>query len=288
MANVSLAWPNLIDSCTVSGGSWMSTLPATNVQNRRISKVARSSNTLTTSTIFNIDQGASSPVAIECIGLVAHNLSVSAKVRIRGDDAADFASVIYNSGWLDVWSSGVIPQDLLEWEDDNFWLGTISQNAIAGYRAPFTHYLTAASPLRYWRIELDDTGNTDGWLQIGRVFIGQVWQPAYNMSYGMTFGYEDATALESSLTGEEFFDIRTRTRLHKFSLDFLSKEEAYSYILNMQQILGTSGEILISGDRSDTANTPRMCFLGRMKTLSPLGTPHHNVYSAQFEIKEIL
>ena len=288
MANVSLAWPNLIDSTTVSGGSWMAALPAVNVQNSRISKVARSTNTALASTILNIDQGVGSPVAIGCLALVVHNLSVSAKVRIRGDDAADFATPIYDSGWLDVWPAGVVPTELLEWEDDNFWLGTLSQNAIAGYRAPFTHYPQIPQPLRYWRIEMDDTGNTDGWLQVGRVFIGRVWAPAHNMTYGMTFGYADATVSESSLTGEEFFDVRTRTREHKFDLGFLSKEEAYSYILNMQQQLGTSGELLISGDRDDVANTPRMCFLGRMKSLSPITCPHYNIWTTSFEIKEIL
>lgn len=266
----------------------MAALPATNVQNRRISKVARSSNALTTSTLLNIDQGASSPVAIGCLALVVHNMSVSATVRIRGDDAADFATPVYDSGWLNVWPAGIIPQDLLEWEDDNFWLGTISQNAIAGYRAPYTHYPATAQPLRYWRIEISDTSNTDGWVQVGRVFLGKVWAPAYNMAYGMTFGYTDATALETSLTGEEFFDVRTRFRTHKFDLSFLSKEEAWSYILNMQQQLGVSGELLISGDRSDTTNTPRMCFLGRMATITPIVTQYHNVWNTSFEIREIL
>jgi hypothetical protein len=282
-----MAWPNLIDQTTVGGGAWLASLPANNIKNNRLSKVARSSNALITSTILNLDLGAS-PVSVGCIALVVHNLSTSAKVRIRGDDAADFATPIYDSGWIDVWPAGVIPQELLEWEDDNFWLGTISQNAIAGYRAPYTHYLPAAQTLRYWRIEMDDTGNTDGWLQVGRVFIGKVWAPAYNMKYGVTFGYTDATVSETSLTGEEFFDVRSRTREHKFELGFLSKEEAFSHVLAMQQQLGTSGEMLISQDRDDAANVPRTCFLGRMKSISPITSPNCNIWTTSFEIKEIL
>ena len=282
-----MAWPNLIDQTTVSGGSWVASLPANNIKNSRISKVARSSNALTTSTLLNIDLGAT-PAAVGVIALVVHNLSTSAKVRIRGDDAADFATPIYESGWLDVWPAGVIPQALLEWEDDNFWLGTISQNAIAGYRAPYTHYPQTAQTLRYWRIEMDDTGNSDGWVQVGRVFIGKVWSPTYNMKYGVTFGYADASMSETSLTGEEFFDVRSRTREHKFELGFISKEEAFNHVLAMQQQLGTSGELLISQDRDDAPNVPRTCFLGRMRSIAPISCPNYNIWTTSFEIKEIL
>lgn len=265
----------------------MASLPLSNVQNRRISKVARSSNTAIASTLLNIDAGIE-PVSVGLIALVVHNMSVSAKVRVRGDDAADFATPVYDSGWVDVWPAGLVPQDLLEWEGDNFWLGTLSQNAIAGYRAPFTHYLPYALPCRYWRIEIDDTSNTDGYIQIGRVFMGRVWAPEYNASYGMSFGYSDATTSETSLTGEEFFDVRTRYRVHKFDLPFMSKQEAFSYILNMQQQLGTSGELLISGNRGDVENTPRMCFLGRMQSINPVVTPWYHAWTTSFEIREIL
>lgn len=287
MANVSMAWPNIIDETTVSGGSWMASLPVTNVQNNRISKVARSANALLASTLLNIDMGAT-PSSIGLLALVVHNLSASAKVRIRADDAADFATPTYDSGWLNVWPVGIIPQNLLEWEEDNFWLGTVSQNAIAGYRAPFTHYLPTALPMRYWRIEIDDTGNSDGWVQIGRVFLGKVWSPAYNMTYGMSIGYSDASASESSLTGEEFFDVRTRYRVHKFDLGFLSKEEALTYVLAMQQQLGTSGELLISADRSDAENVPRTCFLGRMVSMAPVTAAFYQGWTTSFDIREIL
>ena len=287
MANVSLAWPNIIDATTVSGGAWMASLPVTNIQNRRISKVARSSNAALASTLLNIDMGPT-PSAIGLLALVVHNLSTSAKVRIRADDAADFATPLYDSGWVSVWPSGIIPLDLLEWEEDNFWLGTVSQNAIAGYRAPFTHYLPSATTQRYWRIEMDDTGNTDGYVQIGRVFVGKVWSPAYNMKYGAKIGYTDATASETSLTGEEFFDVRTRFREYSFELGYLSQAEAMSSILNMQQQLGTSGEILISGNRDDATNTPRLCFLGRMKSIAPVAIQYVNFWTTSFEMREIL
>lgn len=282
-----MAWPNIIDSTTVSGGSWLSSLPVTNIQNKRISKVARSTNTNTTSTIIIMDLGATAS-AIQLLALVVHNMSVSAKVRITSSDFADFSTTYYSSGWVDVWPAGVIPQELLEWEEDNFWLGTISQNAIAGYRAPYTHYLPSSTNSRYWKIEIDDTGNTDGYIQVGRVFLGKVWSPTYNMGYGMKFGYTDVSTSESSLTGEEFFDIRTRYRTHTFELPALLKAEAYSTILAMQQQLGTSGEILVSGDRDDTTNTPRICFLGRMVSLSPISADNPLLWNTQFEIKEIL
>lgn len=286
MKNITLCYPNRIDEGALSNGSWLATLPLANLKNRRLSKGACSTNATLAATKFDVALAQARSVG--AVALVAHNLSVVAKVRIRGDDAADFATPVYDSGWVDVWPAGVIPQSLLEWEDDNFWLGTLSQEALAGYRAPFAHYLPAPVVLRYWRVEIDDTANPAGTVQIGRAFFGPAWRPTYNMSYGASIGFEDATAGETSLSGEEFFDVRARYRVHKLALDWLTDTEAYAGIMDMQQQLGTSGELLVSGDPDDVANQPRRCFLARLKSLSPQTHSSIGRHAAALELKEIL
>lgn len=286
MANVHLAFPNKIDGCTLSGGSWLSTLPLNNTKNRRLSKLARSTNILTSSTKFDIDMGASTTVG--CVALIAHNLSVGATVRIQGDDANDFSSIVYDSGDTYMWPSGMIPQSLLEWEEDNFWLGTISQQAIAGYKTPFIHFLPVQQNLRYWRVLITDTSNSDGYINLGRVFIGAAFVPTYNISYGRGLVVNDASAIETSLTGEEFFDQKQRYRVHTLSLDFLSRTEAYTNILDMQRNIGTTGEILISLDPDDTSNVPRHSFMGRLQSISPVLEASFEVFTNQMEIREII
>lgn len=280
-----IAYGNRCDEATLSGGSWLAGLPLANLQNRLIAKVARSSGTTTAATKFDIDLGRARRIGM--LALIGHNLTVVAKVRVRGDDASDFATPLYDSGWVDVWPSGMIPPELLEWEDDNFWLGTLSDQARAGYQSPFIHRVTSMPSLRYWRVEIDDTTNSDGYVHIGRLFLADVWQPTYGPIVGASIGMDDTTTIESSLGGSEYFDARAKPRVHRFVLRAMSKTEAYSRVLDLQNLLGVAGEILIDPDYADQENKPRRAFVGRLRGLAPVVESSSGIFDTSFEIREV-
>lgn len=286
MKNIILGFPNRIDTATLSGGSWLASLPLNNIKNKRISKLARSTNALTTSTKFVISfPGAKQ---IDLFAAIGHNFSETATIRICGNSTNSFGSPLYDSGWQAVWPYGFTPLGQLEWEDDNFWLGTISEEALAGYITPYSFLIPGELAYQYWQIEINDTTNTDGYVQVGRLYFGPTFQPTFSYSYGSTLIVEDATTYESSLTGEEFFDLRQKYRVHTFTLDLLNKEEAYKTVLDMQRLVGTSGEIFIIADLDDIDNAPRRNFLGRMQQISPITEKNKKWYSTQFQIKEVL
>jgi len=285
MANLTIGYPNRIDAATLSGGSWLASLPLSNIKDRRLSRLARSSGDAIAQATINIDLGSAKRVG--AFALITHNISAIGKVRLRGDDDAGFASPLYDSGWINCYPSGVIPEALLEWEEDNFWLGTVSSNAIAGYQSPYIHILAAKPVLRYWRVEIDDTLNSDTYIQIGRIFIGDTWTTEFNYSYGSGLGNEDTTEIESSLGGEEYFDIRKKYRVHKITLQYLNDDEGYARFTDMQRLAGVSGEILLVPDSTDSTNGFRRNFLGRMRSLSPLVDSNLSYKSADLEIKEV-
>lgn len=286
MQNIILAWQNRADEAALSGGAWQATLPLANLKNRQVQKVARTANVLLASTKFDIDLGQTRNIGV--VSLIVHNISVSGLVRIRGATDAAFTDTIYDSGWINAWPSGIIPQNLLEWEDDNFWLGTLSQQARAGYQSPYTHLLSAATIARYWRVEIDDTTNSDGYVHIGRLFLSGTWAPTYNYSYGAELSYEDPTPIETSLSGAEYFDVRSRNRVFRFELGWLSSDEAYSRSLELQRLAGVSGEVLAIPDSTDTVNQTRRSYVGRLKTLGKIANPKFNSYANGFELKELL
>lgn len=260
-------------------------MPLSNIKDRRLSRVARSTTASLVDTIINIDLGKAR--AVGAVALITHNLSATALVRVRGDDDAGFASPLYDSGWLNAYQSGVIPPELLEWEDDNFWLGTVNAETIAGYQSPYINMIDSRPVLRYWRIEINDTTNPYVYVQIGRVFIGDVWTVSANYSFGAGLGMEDQTQIETSLGGEEYFDVRKRYRVHQFDLEYLTESEGYSRIIDMQKLAGVSGEVLIVQDSSDVVNGYRRNFLGRMRSLSPLVDKNFGSKSISMEIKEM-
>lgn len=287
MANIFLAWQNRTDEGTLSNGSWLSTLPLTNLQNRQVQKVARSNGVTSSATKFDLDLGAAKSIGV--VALVVHNISVAGTVRITASDSASFSTLYYDSGTVSVWPSGVIPLELLEWEDDNFWLGTISQQARAGYQAPFIHKLSTIKNMRYWRVEIVDAGNSDGYVQIGRLFMARGWTPTVNYSYGSGLGFQDPTPVDTSLSGAEYFDVRSKFRVMQFSLPYITDTEAYNYALDLQRLAGVSGEILVMPDGgSNITQQPQRSFVGRLRQLGSIKQPNPTTYSLDFEVKELL
>ena len=225
--------------------------------------------------------------SVGVVSLVGHNLSASAKVRVRGSTESAFASPAYDSGWVDCWPAGVIPQGLLEWGDGDFWMGTVPADLRASYSTPYINLISSRPSLRYWRIEIDDTTNAASHIDIGRVVIADTWQPQSNMSVGASLVHEDRSITEESIGGDEYHDQRNKFRVFRFSLDNLTDAEAHSKVLDLQRIEGTTGQVLCIPNPGDLANGFRRNFLGRLRTISPMVYASYTQRTTQYEIKEV-
>ncbi len=285
MANCLLGFPNRTDASTLSGGTWSATLPRSNLQNRVLGKVARSTAATLASTQFDMDMATSK--VVKMLALVNHNLSLSAKVRVRGSDVATFATSVYDSGFLPVWPA-VYGTTTLDWEEDTWWTGQYTDEQRAGYTPAYVLVLPTIARARYWRFEIDDTTNTAGYVQIGRVFIGPAWQPQLNMSYGASIGWETKTAAQEALGGAEYFQRRTPYRVQNISLNFMSIDEGFGNAFEIQRRAGIDAEVLWVFDPDDTIHALRRRYLGRLRELSPVQQPYFATHSTAFSIKEIL
>lgn len=287
MANILLGFPNYADSYTLSGGSWVASLPLSLLQDRRISKRARSSSLLLAATQFTITLDKLRATAV--IAIAGHNLSASAKYRITGSTNAGFSTLIYDSGWNDVWTDTLDPlTGGLEWEDDNFWPMKMTTQEIAYYPGLLLHVLSPITACLYWKIEIDDTSNPAGYIDIGRLIFADAWQPESNMSYGWNIAYEDATSVEDALGGAEYFDNRPRYRVIRIPMDYINRSESMRQALGISRVLGISGEVLVITDPKEKENLMRTSFLARPRSLSPLENPDPLRFSSAFEFKEII
>ena len=98
MANVLFCYPNVADGGSfylTHGGSWLAALPLTNMQDARIAKRARSVDATTASTRFAIDLG--SDTYFRAFGLIGHNLSQAATIRLELGNDSTFAATNYDS-----------------------------------------------------------------------------------------------------------------------------------------------------------------------------------------------
>lgn len=286
MALIGLATLNYAAAglATLSGGSWLAARPLADLQQRSLSRVARTANLATSSTQFDADLGRARNIGL--VGLLRHNCTTLAQFRVRAADtsAALASAPLFDSGWLDVWPTAYLPEQL-EWEDDNWWSGVISDEQRVGYPINLLSSFTLVKA-QFWRVEFNDPTNAAGYLEFARVWFGPVWQPQRNMSRGYSLVYEARGEVEESLGGAEYFDEKPSRRVFRFALPALSDAEAFGTVLDLQRRLGVTGEIIVLPDIDDTARRHIREFYGRIRQLDPVTQAAFNLHGTGFEIQE--
>lgn len=180
----------------------------------------------------------------------------------------------YDSGWVDAW-----PAD---------WVSGTTAEERSGVRGVAILNPASAQTHQYWRFDLTDTANTAGYVQLGRVFMGTNWEPDRGAATGATLGYESRSTTTEADDGAEYHTERRGPRVVRFNIEAQTQDEAMRKVLEMQRQLGSTGEVLFQWDTSDTLYQPARTFLGRLRSLSPLTAINSNLWSASFEIKELL
>lgn len=287
MANAIIAYGNQIDGATLSGGAWATGLPLSNLKDRRIARLARSAAPDPSSTTFDIDFGEVRLLRV--FGLVGHNFTTGARYRIQFSNTPGFgaSSILEDTGEREVWPI-VYPAGSLPWGSPSWWTGRYSDADIAGYNASVVCTLETAVAARYVRVSILDQTNPAGYVQIGRVFAANGWQPVRNIVYGASLGWENRTTVQEADSGAEYFDIRRSARVARFGLEAMTEAEAMTYAFEIQRTMGVSGELLFIWDPDDTAHALRRQFLCRLRTLSPIENPGPNRWRSPFEVKELL
>lgn len=283
--SIILCYPNRIAEAVLSGGAWAPTLPLSNAQDPLIGVRCRSADLLPASTQIVIDLQRLRPA--RALALIDHNLSLTARYRLTASAAADFSAPVLAMGWQPVWDI-VFPYGTVAWEDEHFWTGRPVEEDLAGYRLDLVAPLDAVALARYWRIEIEDPDNAAGFVEFGRIFIGDGWQPARNMSYGSSIAYQPRTDVAEALSGAETFDVRAPRRIQRCQLDWLGGEEAMAKAVEMQRRVGIHAEVLYIHDAADRVNMHRRSFLGRLRQLSPIEHPYYDTHRLAVEIQEIL
>lgn len=308
MANVLLAHPNIVDSGSLSGGNWQ--ISRDNLKDRQLSKVARTATASKADTQFTLDLGRSRLVSV--VAIVRHNLSTAGKWRLRMANDAGFNQPVYDNAvtfppdgapsvhldfltqsylsWdpdLQLAWPTLFPTSVLEWEDDNFWTGSITEEERREYPSLLLVVVPKPTAGRFIRVEVDDETNPDGYVEFGRMFVGSAWQPIYNASWGASIGWETDTGMQRAMSGAPYFDRKEGRRVTRFTLGYLSRDEALGRVFEIQRKAGIDGEILLVWDKDDAINLLRQSYLGRLRQLGAIERIFVGNHSNAFEIEEL-
>lgn len=275
MANLGLSYPNRAIDAAVTGGSWLAALPASNVANRELAKVARSTNATTGSTKLQLDLGAAR--TLRAFAIVNHNLSAAATWLLKLGTSSG-ASDVHSGSAVNAWQLAAFDATAAALGVDD---AAYQRNDYASIIV-----LPQSYSARHLTIEINDTANVDGYVQIGMVFAGGLFVPEVNPDYGsLEHGHMDLSSGGQSESGAPNSTARRRLRTASFVLSALTDAETH-LMHEQQRVSGTVDDVLYVPDIADAALQQRYGFVGRLGRMDRFKYAQYGRQAKGFELVE--
>lgn len=199
--------------------------------------------------------------------------------------------------WKYVWQRiYAVDSPDITWESTNFWTGTIEEEQRQGYTKLCLNFLSNKNnkilqPVgTHLHIDLDDSSNPDGFIEIGYLMFGQYFQSKLNPAHGsIQHGYTDISEVQQSDSGQKYFHEKAKARTISISYDMLDKAEAFGQIFEAYRQQGISRPVIYSYSpvRLD-AYQYAQSFIGRFSQLNPITQPNFGMYGATINLEEML
>lgn len=267
MGKLAILLPLDSDDAALSGGDWAIDLAL--LQDMQPTRSVRSTDAANASTIIVIH--ATAAKAWSGLALGRTNLSADALVRISGADAeGDLGSTGYVGDWISAWPTSGRPEDRgLVWRDVfKTW--------------------TPGDSYAWWRIEIDDDTNADGYVEIGRLYIDALWQPAYNYSYGWERGRASVDIRVDTPGGHTLTDKRAAgPRVWSLPLNFVDRDDADDFLDEIDRLMGTAKDLFACLDPNETIRLHRKMMMATMPEVPPRSQPLFEIFRTTLKLKEL-
>jgi len=188
----------------------------------------------------------------------------------------DYRKVIY--GFSDPWGSPTI------------WLGKETEENIATLNLPnpYVKIFDNIVLARFWKFEIEDSTNTDGFISIDDLHISSAFIPSTGISFGAVMGINSNSTSEESAGGVEAFDRENSGRYVEMEIGGLSVDEALTNVFDMQRKLDIDEDFYFVFDSDDTILSTRRSFVARFEQFNGQRFTHFDWVDSQFKIKEKL
>lgn len=315
MVQALIGFPRHSANVSYRGGSWETDYPVTALSSLPLSRVARSTSLDPEDTVIIGELPARK--VVQLLVLCGHNLSTpKAKYRVRLSratpwspaaeqvnmtadttevtadsteitaDNGNLSTQIYDSGWLDVWPR--LPARLVSWNKGNFWLRKYRPEEIANYTWYLPHFIPGSKFAGSFRIDIDDPGNPNGYVQIGMVEVAQALELEANPSYGAQYGYDARSRVTEADGGAQYFERLNKPRRFVGTIEVMSRDFAQVGIFELQRQQDLDQPFFWWPDRDDEIHTIRNAFLARQAELGLLAYAFPNYDAAPVNFREVL
>ncbi len=292
MSNIIFGFNNRIDLSTLtSSATFAGTLPLANIKTPVLAQVART----TTDAAFTLtaDMGGLAARSIGVVAIAGHNLSRAATVQVQTYQGA---TPVDDSGVLSPWP--FLAADNPHFDAHSYSAAIVDAERIAAMMPTCIYFLPADSAANKVVISIDDSSNAAGYVQIGRLFIGDTLAPAMGAEYGATaFGHVDFSEIQQTKSRVKYNYRHPVIRTLAVSFEHLSNGEATGALYAAQQTHGLTGEIIIALDRPDyttisgvkvvDSNWFAKAFLANFTALDLLTNPYFNAHAGAVNAEEV-
>lgn len=238
MSNLRMLFTNEIDSATLStpgGTPPEASLPVTNLQKYGNSRVMRSTYLSDTQIL---GEWSTSRWVSACV-LWRHNLDGAATMRLElFDDVGQTGNTVYDSGEISALPIKALNE--LDWGVEPLGAGPFS-NAEVKYSTMWFDQTIARS----FRITIKSVGNPDGYIDLGRVYMGTYLSPSTNLSFGHGLILVDETEHTITVGGSLWSDAGAKYRVLSFNLDWLSNVDRPRFVEAIRRT-GKQQDVFIS------------------------------------------
>lgn len=231
MGNLKILYKNWIDNGTLTFSSAVATLPGANIQDDLRDKVWRTTGCSEEWAKLVLSQ----PEYIDSLAIAGHNLSSTAVITVQGNVADEWISPAFEEEF-DAWEPVIGYGE--GWYGEGGYGGYIAADEQPRYQT-IIRFLASTQYYRYWRIKITDISNPDGYIEIGRGFLGYAFQPQVNFTWDWEMIPVDPSVVTKSQGGQAFKDEKTPYTVIKFKLEELQDTEAFYKMMRLLQDYGT-------------------------------------------------
>ena len=275
MQNMLLAMPILSDQATLKGSTSSGSLGINNLKTMSLKEVYRAADA--SSVYIEVDFGKSEKINL--FALIGHSGSSRSFARVR---ASNILSDLMSNPTFD---SGDVPFRSHQTGYDNTWASLVTDEEYGALdKNLFFQYFPTIN-MRYWRVDISDPNST--YLDIGRLYVANAWQPATNMNYGGGLGYIDPSRKARTKSNEIISNERQQYRYVDFSLSFSNEAEMYDNAFEVDRRRGRTKDVLFIHDPDAKHQLQRRSIYGTMESLQSIVNTNYNIYEKTFRIEEI-
>jgi hypothetical protein len=274
-------YQNLADSATITASPTASGVTSTaNLIKDSKSLVYRGAGTSVTLTV---NLAASSIVGGVAIPFC--NLTSTATIRVRGYSAASgTGTLLFDTSTMD--ACPYQPLGLWAWGSIPLGLNTYAYGGGTYARCwlPNNEQLACLSLV----IDIVDTANTTGFIELSRLVVGAYWSPKYNTSFGLSAVPKDMSEHARTESGDISTNRGVRYNTLNFDLKYMDPSDRTEFAKIMRGSgLPKAMFVSLFPEDADPGKEQLHQIYGKLSQLGGISHPMYEMYSTTVDIEEV-